>query len=181
MVTLKKIALVAVGIVVLGTALSVSGTAPAIAQSMKPLLARIVNTQDDPVAVRDVDVSGREPVALGQRLLGLDQEASVLTTVPEGKRLVIEFITVSASMGSHLAPAANIFTTSGGQGNQHAIALAPVHTSEGVTRYAATEMVRLYADPGAQVKSFVGFGGDDPEWENRIAAVSLSGYLVPVG
>lgn len=178
MATLKKLLLVSAGTLVLGMALAVTPAGPVIADSMKPLLTRIINTPDDPVPVRDVDIAGREPVALGQRLVGLDQEAHVLTTVPEGKRLVIEMITVSASMGSHLSPSANLFTTSGGNGNQHQIALNHVHTGDGVSRYQATHLVRLYADPAAQVKVFVGFAGDDEEWKDRVAAVSLSGYLI---
>lgn len=171
----RKFLLASSGVVVLSVILSVSGMGAAIAESAKPLLVRIVNTTDEPVPTSEVPP---EPVALGQRLIGLNQDHHTLMTVPEGKQLVIEFITVAASMGSHLRPAANINVTSSGKNSQHGIGFSPVNTADGITSYQGTHQVRLYADPGTAVTFFIGFSPRDPEWDDRIAAVSLSGYLV---
>lgn len=179
--TRRGAVLTTIGVVVLVLGLILTPAGPALADQMRPMLTKIVNTSAEPVPVKDVEgASARQPVADGQRLVGLNQEHHTLLTVPDGKRLVIEFITVTCAVGSHLRPSANIFLTSDGEGNQHQIALTPVKTVGGVSTFQASHMVRLYADPGTPVKVFVGFSPDDPEWDDRIAAVSFSGYLVSV-
>ena len=168
------------GVVVLVLGLILTPAGPALADQMKPLLTKIVNPADEPVPVKNVEGdAARQPVAEGQRLLGLNQEHATLYTVPAGKRLVIEFITVSAAMASHLRPSSNINTVASGENSQHAIALFKVNTgSDGITSYRGTHLVRLYADPGTKVTFFIGFSPADPEWDDRVAAVSFSGYLV---
>ncbi|MGH3734327.1 MAG: hypothetical protein ACRDT6_01670 [Micromonosporaceae bacterium] len=91
-----------------------------------------------------------------------------------------EFITVACTMGSHLRPTTNISLTSDGRSNQHQIALTPVKTVGGISSYQATHVVRLYADPGTEVKAFIGFSPADPDWDDRVALISFSGYYVDV-
>ncbi|MGH3734326.1 MAG: hypothetical protein ACRDT6_01665 [Micromonosporaceae bacterium] len=71
------------GVVVLVLGLTFTPAGPAVADQMKPLLAKIVNTPDEPVPNKDVEgASARQPVAHGQRLLGLNQERQRLVAVP---------------------------------------------------------------------------------------------------
>lgn len=178
MSNVRKALAVSAGVVALAVILSLTGVGSAVAEQARPLLVSIVNTAANPVPTREVAV-GREPVAEGQRILGLNQEHATIYTVPEGKQLVIEMVTVSISLRSGLRPSANINLVSGGEGSQHAIATQPVATGEdGIVSYRGTHQVRFYADPGTRLTAFLGFSPSDPDWDNRVAAFSFSGYLV---
>jgi hypothetical protein len=78
-------------------------------------------------------------------------------TVPAGKLLVIEFVTVWAALepGAANNAFASIRTTLGGQPHEHYILMSKQGTF-GADLFVATQPLRIYAEAGSQVTSFFG-------------------------
>ncbi|MGH3714459.1 MAG: hypothetical protein ACRDT4_13500 [Micromonosporaceae bacterium] len=165
------------GVLVLVLGLTFTPAGPAVAEQMKPLLTEIVNTPDKPVPVRDVDANGRHAVAANASVTTNAGPKTILT-VPAGKRLVIETVTVLAALPDGLKPRGLLRVVTDGTNVLHTIALRPGGSGDGSVIYDSTHAIRLYADPGTDVSfEYQYFPQPGP---NFAAAVSLSGYYVNV-
>ncbi|MFN2511325.1 MAG: hypothetical protein ABR568_07755 [Pyrinomonadaceae bacterium] len=126
---------------------------------------RVSNPTSDPVLTRDVDRGVRELIQRNctvSVLAGVTSGERVVYEVPAGKRLVIEFTGINQFLNS---PDLAISTTVNGETVFHKLS-------------GGSQMVRLYADPGTQVKTFASTGV--PQQLDQAAVCSISGYLEDV-
>jgi hypothetical protein len=107
--------------------------------------------------VRDVESGARDPFETNNS--GFLQDGQTgnkfsFGTVPAGKRLVIEYISAEARLGSNQRPRLEIITVRNIGGTptarRHYIAFGQVNLVEGVDT-VASQTVRIYADPGTEV------------------------------
>lgn len=138
----------------------------------------VTNTPADPVPTVDVENPAKQPFHAGRGVDGIiDQLGAVITTVPPGKRLVIETITSSSRInltGAALQPALSL--TVNGNAIIHYIGLSPNGQDATRSFWLATHAVRLYADPSTDVK--VHCGASIPG--SQFCTITISGYLVDV-
>src|SRR5262245_45821947 len=111
----------------------------------------VTNTPSNPVPVQEVDNFAKHPFQASTATLtnAFNPTSLTVATVPAGKRLVVEFISASCSptgAGGVVPGPLAIMAPPG----MHYIALTP---GNGVGRAGVSQMMRLYADPGAQGES----------------------------
>jgi len=106
---------------------------------------------------------------------GGNAESVVLTTVPVGKRLVVETITVveSFNLGGS-APQPILFITTNGSLWAHRVGVHPIGQDATSSFWSATHAVRFYADPSTQISLVCGGNAV----VNSLCVVSLSGHFV---
>ena len=100
------------------------------------------------------------------------------TQIPAGQRLIIENVSVQASLPAGQRPLILIDTTSGGTTIQHVIPVTLQGTFSGYDEMLASQPMRLYSDPGSYVEISVflnSLAGPTDVW------VKVSGKLVPCG
>jgi hypothetical protein len=133
------------------------------------------------LSVRDVDNPSRQPFAaqqFGAWNDGAQQAGDTITTVPIGKRLVLEYVSVRGAVltgQKMLAP--GITLTTGGSVVSHYLttsAFQGVLTGRDV--YVSSQEVRLYADQGTEVSGFA--YRDSPTGNGANVTFTISGYLV---
>lgn len=134
------------------------------------------NTATNPVQARDVDNPGRQPFSFGilgtlnagQPFLLID-----VTTVPAGKRLVIEYVNMEAQVIPGQKVLTRLFST-GASGN---ISLfAPFQAKIGFFDVLiASHLIKHYAEPGSTVKLQV-FA--DESLGGAGIAISIVGHLI---
>lgn len=132
----------------------------------------VVNTPAEPVPVRDVDKPARQPF---QKRVS---EADFEFTVPEGKRLVIEYF--SATLNSSLNCEANIVlirtaVTVSGEEEIVFHRFEPVRTSS--LSDHLSQPTRIYADPNTPVRFLL---DSNPNNCGANFSGGVSGYLVDV-
>ncbi len=152
----------ALALVLLGAA---AGHAPAVAQAVEAML------------VKDADHPARQPFQAEsrRRVFGFGRFSSVLARVPDGKRLVIEYVSAWITNYGSADAVFEIHTVQDGNSVRHMIPLPPPFTSGFETNYVAGQPVRLYADPGTEVAAAVSLDGFR---EATDISVALSGHLV---
>jgi hypothetical protein len=170
---------IAAGIVIAAFALSLTNTGQAIAQNIKPVLVQVVNTATAPVVTRDLfDFAARNAFS-EQIRLDVTGSGSAPFTIPAGKRLVVECVSVSGFDhvdGGH--PAISLSASVGG-GVPAAYHLTPIEVDPSGLLvplgdvFASTQLLRLYAD---SLDLNVNFAGDVTLTGSFI--VTVSGYLV---
>jgi hypothetical protein len=164
-----------VGAVVL--LLSFTSAGPAVAQTFKPVMSFIVNDAAHPVPV--VDVGTPAPAEVFQHQVSSFVPASLSLTVPEGKRLVLEFYSGAAGTGVPCAMAAmTIATNLAGESLQHKLLAVPVVLGQAsdFNQYTISQQVRLYAAPGTLVQFAASTSPQCPADFTGVA----SGYLIDV-
>ena len=139
----------------------------------------VVNAPDQPVPVR-VIAPAPQPFQRPFALDWADGEGFVTSTyqVPAGKRLVVEY----ASLSAYLPPDGQsifvrILTTVGGQSAFHTLAVQKQEDYGVLKQFGAAHTVRIYADPGSTVQVSV---GRVPFTSTANATVTLSGRLEDV-
>jgi hypothetical protein len=159
---------------VVGGSVSVTGTPN----------VKVTNTASNPVPTRDVDNPAQQPfqqdsvLSTPDGLLGADDTF----TVPDGKRLVIEFVSFQGSWPAGQATT-RLFIgvcNSGGGTCQTRFFFAAISQGPdfgGAALFTASSPTRLYADPGTEVTVSVRRNAATGE---GLANVALSGYLVNV-
>ena len=136
----------------------------------------VTNTAADPVPVRDVD-NGRQPVILDGSFAidsGQNVGGRTLLTVPAGKRLVIETVSVSLNL-----PQGQFLESLSLTVNHHPFQLSPAYlgTTAGHDWYGGTLAFRVYVDSGADVS----VGGYRNETTGiTVIAPTVSGYYVDI-
>jgi hypothetical protein len=133
---------------VLGIALPVSAliftAAPASAQYSSPM--------------RDIDNPARQPFNFGKNLVLSFNTPSQLFlsdpsfTVPAGKRLVIETLSIYVALAPGQLGLVKLGTLAGGVGVTHVFPLTKTYSlSSGEDVYTGLHSIRMYADPGSTV------------------------------
>lgn len=129
-------------------------------------------------AMLDVDNPARQPfqVLCSAAIDGFGHANCTLTTVPAGKRLVIEMVEANLHFGGTGVQNLQVFvgTTVGGASINHGV-LPTLAGSVFGDNYVVSQQVRLYADPGTTVSAFTD--------SNTVTAIpvsffAISGYLV---
>lgn len=144
----------------------------------------VANTAATPVLVREVDNAAMQPfqqellLSTPDGLLGAGDEF----TLPDGKRLVIEFVSFDGTWpaGQHTTRLFIGVCNASGNSCPASFHLAPAfETTEfgGNVFFAASSMTRLYADPGTEVSVDV---RRNTTGGTGLASVAISGYLVGV-
>ena len=151
-----RFVLVSAGLVAVAVMLSLTNAGPALAQTFKPVMSLIVND-----ATRPVPIVATEPLpvidagAAAQPFQQFVRSADNSVTVPEGKRLVIEFVSGTSSapitcqvramrIRTSLSTDADDFLMN------HSLIAVPTTTSP-FNGYTISQPVKLYAGPGTTV------------------------------
>ena len=175
-------------VIVTNTPLPVSGTVnigsmPNVNIGNTPNVTISGNTSASPLFVRDVDNPARQPFQIGFPFTMNPATIQVFQsfTVPVGKRLVIEYVSMgsgSVPVGQHLFII--LLTTVGGVGAFHYVAVTPqgsLPPPNAADTFVASQPMRVYADPGTtvniQMQRESGVGACEPN-------LTVSGYLVDV-
>ena len=175
---LRSYLITAVGIVFIVSVLSITATGVVHSHTRGAARVRVVNTVDHPVLVRDVN-DARQPF---QRVVSIPNPAGSLFaagnfTVPGGKRLVIEHVSILSAVPPGQKVLLIMNTQVEGQPADHFL-LADFQGSFGGTdRFFVSQPIRVYADPGTSVvirTERTSTGG------NASYAATVSGFLVDV-
>ena len=152
-----------------------------------PSDVNVVNTPNVTVtntpSVRDADNPAHQPVqanmaCFADNVLGCSE---TIYTVPSGKRLVIEFVSMEAGLTADQVAQMTMKTTVDGAEVTHRFPLtepARVFQGEAVVATLA-QQVRLYADAGTSVEMKARRNNIGAAF-NAIFRFSISGYLVDV-
>lgn len=138
----------------------------------------VANLGDSPLPVRDVDSPGRQPVTAEGSCSGSGCSATVYT-VPAGKRLIVEYASITANIPAGKVARWRLFTNNAGQqGTELNFPLTQPPVIFGIiSQSTAGQQVRLYAEAGSEVR-MNGTTSDNAMPSNYI--FSISGYLVDV-
>ena len=111
---------------------------------------RVGNTAQAPVLGRDVDEPARQPFQRSGEITFAAGEviAAVEFTVPEGKRLVIEYVSANISSEEPLFWF-TVQTSAGSSGGTHFF--QPIALPNLPHRHVVSQQTRLYANPGSTV------------------------------
>ncbi len=142
---------------------------------------KVGNSASSPVLVRDVDDAARSAFHASADV-GIPDTRSeglaTITTVPAGKRLVIEYVSIlaQAPTGQKLFAQITVFVDSVGQ--NHFITLTPQGAFSSTDVFTAAQPTRLYADAGTNVTASLFRNATTGVVGNTVA---ISGYLVKCG
>ena len=136
------------------------------------------NPEANPLPVRDVDNPARQPVhfAASCSVVKGGTCQRVIYVVPAGKRFVIEYASMEASLSDDRTPLMRISTTVGGQEVRHFLSIPPSVPGLGLPT-SIGQQVRLYADPGTGV---LVSGTVLDSAGTALFSFTISGYLVNV-
>ena len=151
--------------------------------------AQAVTVANTPLPVRDVDNPASQPFQIsGVATIGSFDTGSTieLFTVPLGKRLVIEHATVFAGAGEGNKMIAFISTkiiTTPNPDDTPFVAHALVMTEQGTINdpvsFAASQPMRVYADPGTKVLGIVARTATAADGTSTLTAtITISGYFI---
>lgn len=138
----------------------------------------VSNLGDAPLPVQDVDSPGRQPVTAEGSCSGSGCTATVYT-VPAGKRLIVEYASLTANIPLGKVARWRLITNNAGQqGAELNFPLTQPPVIFGIIpQSTAGQQVRLYAEAGSEVE-MNGTTSDNATPSNYI--FSISGYLVDV-
>lgn len=146
---------------------------------------QVGNTASSPVLVRDVDNAARLAFQASASITladGTTFATSTITTVPAGKRLVIEYISALAATQTGQKALAQIQVYQGTTPYLHRVALSlqgTFTTSFGTgDEFVAGQSTRLYADAGTAVIVEIGRSASSGAAKGVFV---ISGYLVDCG
>ena len=141
-----------------------------------------VDNTANPLFVRDVDNPASQPFQAATSFGIAAQQirgGGVLTTVPLGKRLVIEHVSVRARVqpNQKLAEAEILIAVANNNNGGHPIDYYFALNDQGDNLFMANQQVRLYADPGTEVQVAATRNASDG---SGFVYFSISGYFVDV-
>ena len=164
MTTLTSRLLAGVGTLTLLAGMGLFASRPAHTVS-GPVPVTVANTS---LAVTDADAA-RQAVS-GTLILTDSAYSGTLFTIPSDKRLVMETVSIIGNRFDANTYTIEVDTTQGGAFRQICLNLLP----NGAPFPALTQPLRLYGDPGTQVKVFASSDGR----EAKYVGVSFFGHLV---
>jgi hypothetical protein len=138
------------------------------------------NTVSSPLLVRDVDNPARNGMNAVARITikaGSNYGLGTVYTVPEGKRLVIEHVSVAITIDMNIYPIVTLLEGEAFSGpTLNPNCAFQVTQGHSFDSYVCNELTRFYVDPGTNVTLFVAATSnvsvDDP------AVATISGYLI---
>lgn len=143
----------------------------------------VANTADNPVPVTSSDDPGRQAFAFfkNDKMPANDAQHYVQFTVPEGKRLVVESLSGSAGFDTSTEALVNVAVQATVNRSLQSYSLPAVFEGRSPVAvypylWAATDLVRLYADGGTEVTIFWTRNTSSADEANL--NVSLQGYLI---
>jgi hypothetical protein len=163
------------------SSVSIANT-PTVALSATANSVRVSNTATTPAFVRNADDARQafQADATVSVLNGATAASARLTTVPAGKRLIIEQISAIGAVSLVSAGGiASVQTSVDNKQVRHFINLnlqAFSAFSSFSARPTADQLTRIYADPGTDVDAVVNL--DNSVGTSDVLQVSISGYLV---
>ena len=126
------------------------------------------------VLMRDADLPARQPFQTTV-IVNLNNFRNLPVRIPEGKRLVVEFVTVSGGACCSTAQPLILLNSSIGSASPTSYYLQPVQSTTVQWQYYLSELVKIYAD---QLSVGFGWSGYTP---NQLSAnVAISGHLVDI-
>jgi hypothetical protein len=170
--------------VIAGTLVSAS-LAPAHAQLpdlVTALKVFVTNTPDDPVPVRDVDLSRRElyQATYGGALAEGEANGCLASfEVPAGKRLMVEYVTLLADARTDQAVTFSLAITNSDNTAYVHHAINAHRTEPGSLWYIASDPLKAYGGPGSLVCLSVSRNASPTDGLVN-ASFTVSGYLVDV-
>lgn len=146
---------------------------------ISPAANRVVvaNGAADPVLVRNV----HDAVQPFQSLLNMDFPSGTNTrtltafVVPDGKRLVLEYVSANASIPTGQLAQVRVSTSLGGMPVSHKLVMFRQLVTSGNDQFSAAQSLRLYADPGTPVQAQC---ARNSAAGTASAQFTFSGYLV---
>ena len=142
----------------------------------------VTNTAANPALVRNVDEGSRQPFQrpFALQLAATEDSGEATYAVPAGKRWVIEYASMRASLFPDQTVFVNIVTTVAGQDAFHPVLVADQGMYGALHLQGAAQQMRVYADPGTTVR--VQFAREPSGGLKGDVAFSmtLSGYRVDV-
>lgn len=140
----------------------------------------VVNDEQYPIPTYDVQKKMKTPFQWGASNVQFNPEhsgGSASFTVPDGKRLVIEYVTGNLFLDSGEFVLFSVSTTVNGVLVGHQMLLTPMGPAGGFGKsYTSSHRTVLYADPGTDVVLY----GANTLAGPAAMHVSVSGYLVDV-
>ena len=138
----------------------------------------IINLPQSPVPVREVNNPAIQPYQVaGTHLFSPPESGAVITlyTVPLCKRFIIEYATAQGQLPMGAKLQGFITTTVGGVTAQHQLVMIDQGVMSGSQLFAAAQPMRVYADPGTDIKADV---GRDPDTGGGGVGITISGYFI---
>jgi hypothetical protein len=115
----------------------------------------VVNTPAAPVFVRDVDNPAKQPFETTGLLAFSDGQYDIeltVTTVPAGKRLIIEYVSLYATLFTGQSLVFATLHSTGNNGNAyHRLPITGPTNDGGYDEFMVSQAIRMYADPGTPV------------------------------
>jgi hypothetical protein len=179
-----RAALIAITLLVVGVILGGTVMREPIANAAQQFPKFIVaNTASNPVPVTSSDDPARQAFAYfnNETMAAGDAQHHVGVTVPEGKRLVIESVSGSAGFETSSEALVNVSVQARVNGNLQSYSLPAVFEGRSPVAvrpflWAATDLVRLYADGGTEVDIFWTRTTASPD--EATLNISVQGYLI---
>ena len=139
-------------------------------------------------SIHDLDNPARQPFQLEVTNQVISKDTPVpLFVIPAGKRLVIEQVflelsTLCSQSDEETVFVANPQTRGGGQVANHDLTIAKRASLFSIQEYVASQLTRIYADPGSRVVLNVFLHARAPTCAStaRVSKVILSGHFVDV-
>ena len=142
----------------------------------------VTNTAASPALVRNVDEGSRQPFQrpFAVNLAPTESFGEATFTVPAGKRIVVEYASLRASLPPGQTVFVNIATTTAGQSAFHPVVVSDQGMYGVLHLVGASQQTRIYADPGTTI--IVQFGRDPSAGAPGGADffMTLSGHRVDV-
>lgn len=153
-------------------------TAPTTPTAPTPVPVTVTNAATAPVPVRDVDNGARQPFyATAELTIDTRVGCSTLTTVPAGKRLVVEYASGEVSENSGLKVLDITFNPlAGAFGGIHYV---PVNDPGGLKRLTFGQQVKWYFNAGQPIQVCV-VRDQDGAAPTDVGIAEITGYLVDV-
>jgi hypothetical protein len=140
------------------------------------------NGTTQPLITETTDGQSHQPVQAGCAPQSTAGEAGdfacpTVFTVPDGERLVIEYVDASCVSPAQVTGADLLvhFGPNGG-GISHPLLMTQGSSAFGSNRFAGAQLVRLYANPNSDVR--IDFGTTDTTGQTNCVA-GITGYLEP--
>ena len=125
------------------------------------------------VIMRDADLPARHPFH-AQIIVNLSNFKNQPVPIPEGKRLVVEYVTIAGGACCGIQPLI-LLNASVGSSTATTYYLQPAQSDLAQGQFYKSELVKIYAD---QLTVGFGWSGSNP---NGLAAnIALSGHLVDI-
>jgi len=124
------------------------------------------------VLMRDADLPARQPFQ-ATVIVSLNNFRNQPVKIPDGKRLVLEYVTIAGETCCGSSQPLILLNASLGGGTATTFYLQPVQSDVAQNQFYKSEMMKVYAD---QLSVGFGWSGNSPS--QLVSNVALSGHLI---